>query len=188
MIARREDRGTCPSCRTGSGWLDRRSLLKLGAIGLSGTVLGASFGPGRLLAAGDPKYLLLSCIDDRLTDTVTRYMESRGLRDRYEHVTLAGAALGVNTDRPDSGKAAFWDHLDTAVKQHDIRQVCLLDHRDCDAYKLILGEDLARNPAEETLAHGKVMKGLAKQIRDKYPQLYTEIRLMALDGSVQLIW
>lgn len=182
------DRRACPSCRATKRHIDRRSLLRLGAIGLSSAVIGSSLAPRRLLAANNPKYLVLSCIDDRLTDNVSRYMDSRGLRDRYQHVALAGAALGAYSDRLDSGKAAFWDNLETAIKQHDIRQVCLLDHRDCDAYKVILGADLAMDPAEETLVHGKVMKDLAKQIRDKYPHLYTEIRLMALDGSVQTIW
>jgi carbonic anhydrase len=33
-----------------------------------------------------------------------------------------------------------------AVDLHHIHQVIVMDHRDCGAYKVILGEDFAKDP------------------------------------------
>jgi hypothetical protein len=50
-------------------------------------------------AAGATDALLLSCMDFRLMDDIERYMSGRKLRDRYDHVVLAGASLGALTDK-----------------------------------------------------------------------------------------
>ena len=43
--------------------------------------------------------LVLNCMDYRLVDSVARYMDARGLHNRYDQVTLAGAAIGVGSGR-----------------------------------------------------------------------------------------
>ncbi len=63
----------------------------------------------------------------------------------------------------------------------------MLDHRDCGAYKVILGEDLAKDPAKETAAHSMQLKHLGRLIKEKYPSLEVELLLMALDGKVEVI-
>ena len=72
----------------------RRNFLKLAALG-GGVSLFGSFVPATAQAAGGTDVLLLSCMDYRLVDETERYMSGRGLRDKYDHVILAGAALGA---------------------------------------------------------------------------------------------
>lgn len=158
-------------------------------------VLGAALGMGILLApsvtwANEPVHdveaLLLTCMDYRLTGEVCEWMDGRGLSEDYDHVVLAGAALGATTDKYPAWSAAFWDHLGLAVKLHKIKRVIVLDHRDCGAYKQILGEDLRNNPERELKVHSEWLYKLREQIakRQLNPRLEVELALMSLDGSV----
>ena len=131
--------------------------------------------------------LLLTCMDFRLANEIEAYMTARGLRDRYDHVVLAGASLGALNDRFPAWSEVFWQHLDLAIELHEVHRVMVLDHRDCGAYKVVLGEDFGKMPEKETQIHAETLMTLRKQILAKYPQLAVETYLMALDGSVQQI-
>src|SRR5262245_8939689 len=75
--------------------LRRRTLLRSAALTGAGLALAATLPPRLALAAGTAQALLLNCIDYRLTDSVTAYMQARGLARNYDQVVLAGAALGA---------------------------------------------------------------------------------------------
>jgi carbonic anhydrase len=138
-----------------------------------------------LHAAGQTEALLLSCMDFRLVDDTARYMASRGMTDKYDHIILAGAALGALTEKFPAWNQTFWDHVGVAIDLHKIHKVLVLDHRDCGAYKVILGEDFAKDPVKETAIHATQLKRLGKLIQEKYPALAVELLLMALDGKVE---
>jgi hypothetical protein len=132
-------------------------------------------------------------MDYRLTDETAQYFQhDMGLKDKYDYVILAGASLGVNnTKYPNWGKT-FWEHLDTAIALHGIHEVIILDHRNCGAYKLLLGKDFpadsnAAQIKEETAIHKDQLDTLAKSIHEKYPNLSVETLLMSLDGHVEHI-
>ena len=40
-------------------------------------------------------YLLVTCIDFRLIDKVTRFMHNRGLKDKYDELIVTGVSLGI---------------------------------------------------------------------------------------------
>lgn len=94
---------------------------------------------GRRHPAPKKNVLLLSCMDSRLLDDTVQFMASYNLTNRYDHIALAGAALGVNTGV--SGKSSwgdvFFDHLAIAVNLlgRKISEVFILEHRNCGAYK-----------------------------------------------------
>lgn len=137
--------------------------------------------------SGHTDALLLSCMDYRLVHETERYMANRGLRNKYDHVILAGAALGAITDKYPSWNQTFLDHLEVAIKLHSIKKVIILDHRDCGAYKVILGEDFSKDPVKEKLIHTDKLSALANVIKSKYPELEIELHLMDLSGSVEKI-
>jgi hypothetical protein len=62
-----------------------------------------------------------------------------------------------------------------------------MDHRDCGAYKVILGEDFAKDAKKETVVHTTYLKKLSAAIKEKYPKMEVELLLMALDGKVDVI-
>lgn len=164
----------------------RRQFLQSIALG-GGAALLSTLPATRARAAGHTDALLLSCMDYRLTEKMVDYMDQRGLHDRYDHVILAGASLGVLTDRmPDWGKT-FWQHLDIAIELHSIHKVIVLDHRDCGAYRVFLGPAAVETPAAELAVHTDHLTRLGGMIRSKHQQLEVELGIMALDGSVQTI-
>jgi hypothetical protein len=166
----------------------RRQFLRTLTIG------GAVVGGGLLFPSAEPhaaegtaEALLLSCMDYRLTDQTVRYMSGRGLKDKYDQIILAGAALGALTDKFSAWSQTFWDHVAVARDLHKIRKVLVLDHRDCGAYKVILGEDFAKDPAKETAIHADQLRRLGTMIHEKYPALEVELLLMVLNGRVEVI-
>ena len=130
----------------------RRAFVRV----LAGSAAAAGLGlHSTIVRADETDALLLSCIDYRLIDETERYMTGRGLRNKYDQVILAGAALGALTGKYPAWGTTFWDHLGLAIQLHQIRKVMLMDHRDCGAYKLVLGEDLGKDPGREKTVHGR---------------------------------
>lgn len=144
--------------------------------------------PGdRAGAAGKVDALLLTCMDYRLLDDTARYMNERGLRGRYDQVILAGASLGAVTSKYPAWNETFWQHLDLAIQLHGVHQVIVMDHRDCGAYRLILGEDLSTDAAREKAVHAKYLDELRRQIRARHADLQVELLLINLKGAVEKI-
>ncbi|MBY0431988.1 MAG: twin-arginine translocation signal domain-containing protein [Rhodospirillales bacterium] len=173
------ERGTPPD-------LSRRGFVRLAALGGGAALFGFS-PPAEASSGHGIEALLLSCMDFRLLDHIVRYMDGRGLTHQYDHVILAGASLGALNDQFPAWGKTFWDHLDVSIKLHEIKKVMIMDHRDCGAYKVILKQDLAGDPARETQVHSGQLRNLAGQVKAKYPQLGVELLLMGLDGKVESI-
>lgn len=128
--------------------------------------------------------LLLSCMDLRLIGKIVTYMDERNLTNRYDHVILAGAALGVvHPANPHWGQT-FWDHLALARELHDAAEVHILEHRDCGAYRKLLGIDLSGEPDAEAQKHAEVAHSLRTLINLNHPSLTVRCSLMDLQGRV----
>lgn len=137
---------------------------------------------------GNTEALLLSCIDYRLTNETENYMSSRGLAHNYDHVMLAGASLGAHNKKFPNWEQTFLDQVDVAINLHHIHKVIVMDHRDCGAYKVILGyEALDKEPTKETSIHKEQMESLTDIIQEKHPDLDVEMLLMGLDGKVEKV-
>jgi len=167
--------------------LDRRGFLKTALAGMGLAAVGLS-GFGQIVrAAGGTDAMLLSCMDYRLMDDVVKYMDGRKMKDKYDHVILAGASLGAQTDKYPAWGRTFWDHLGVALELHHIKKVIVMDHRDCGAYKVFLGTDFGKDPKAETEIHAKHLKSLASAIKSKHSSLEVELLLMDLKGKVEKI-
>ncbi|HVK08938.1 MAG TPA: hypothetical protein VM597_09205 [Gemmataceae bacterium] len=143
--------------------------------------------------------LLLGCMDLRLLDETLAFMNRDNLTNRYDHVILAGAALGaLGGLRPEHGhwRKTFFDHLEVAVALHSIQDVYIMEHRACGAYGKFLGtygqfgdtpEELARETAAHRKYAGLLTAELAKWSEEqKYP-LRVRSFLMDLRGGVMLL-
>src|SRR5438874_12382645 len=127
--------------------------------------------------------LLLTCFDYRLPALITGFIAERGLGGKYDHVAMAGAALGVTADRFPAWDVAFRQHIELAIQLHGIRRLMVMDHRDCAAYRQILGADAVADPEKELAIHAFTMGVLRDRIKLRFPQLEVELLLIALDGS-----
>lgn len=188
MVAPRSDE---PNHRRAFG---RRRFLELaGTAGAAALVTtGLNLGLTRvptLFAAGGPdvEALVLSCMDFRLVNEVGFLLNEHGLVNKYDQVILAGATLGVATDKYPAWSETFWSHLDLAIKLHGVKRVIAVDHRDCGAFKLVFNKDFAKTPDEETQIHTKVMTDFRDLVKRKQPAVEVELLLMWLDGHVQPI-
>jgi hypothetical protein len=163
--------------------MSRRRAMQAVALG-GGVALMSTLVPGVTRAGGHTEMLLLTCMDYRLTHEIEAYMEARGLAHKYDHVVLAGASLGALNDRFPAWADVFWTHLDLAIQLHQVHRVMILDHRDCGAYKMILGEAAVKDADAELKAHVKQLYAVRAAILARKPELEVEIGLMALDGKV----
>ncbi len=107
-------------------------------------------------------------MDLRLIDDLVPFMEGDNLTNRYDQLVFAGSALGVIQQDHQSWYDVFFQHLDIAVKLHEIQDVYIMEHRHCGAYAKFLGKkgeygDSARELKREEKEHRKY----AFQLRDK---------------------
>lgn len=171
----------------------RRRFLELagtaGAAALISTGLNMSLTrvPSLFAAGGSVEALVLSCMDFRLVNEVGFLLNEHGLVNKYDQMILAGATLGVATDKYPAWADTFWNHLDLAIKLHSVKRVIAVNHRDCGAFKLVFGKDYGKLPDEETEIHTKVMTDFREQVKKKQPNIEVELLLMWLDGHVQPI-
>lgn len=123
--------------------------------------------------------------------------------NRYDHVILAGAsfgALGAPGAKDREGnpvdythwKQTFEDHLATAFDLHGIKDVYILEHRNCGAYRALLGKEFNDDQAdEEEACHRKYADLLKKWIENWAKQAGTKLGvksfLMDLRGRVTLL-
>jgi hypothetical protein len=77
----------------------RRRFLRFALLGGGVGLLASGWPRQTASAAGEVQALLLSCMDYRLVDKTGRYMAGRGLRNKYDHIILAGASLGALTEK-----------------------------------------------------------------------------------------
>lgn len=164
--------------------LTRRGFLHQTALG-AGAAMFMAFAPKAVLAAGGTDVLLLSCMDYRLLDKLGKFMASRGLTDHYDHVILAGASLGVLNQKNISWGQTFWEHVDVAIKLHHIKKIMVVDHRDCGAYKVFMGDEHAKSSEAEFAVHAGQMRTLRHAINRRFSSLSVELFLMDLSGKVE---
>lgn len=150
--------------------------------------------------------LLLTCMDLRLMDNIIQFMDHDGLANRYDHVILAGASLGAlggpgvkdclgHTTDFRHWKSTFKDHLEIAWKLHHIKDVYLLEHRDCGAYREFLGKEGDFDDDqydEEEECHHHYASLLADQIECWANEMGAKLRikafLMDLRGNAKLMF
>lgn len=122
--------------------------------------------------------LVLSCLDFRYIDRYTQFLDDMGLCKRYDQYICTGAELGVLTNELYS--KVFLDHVDIAIKLHDIREILLFSHEDCGAYKLHYGKDTKQ-------LHIKNINLFKQYIDNNYSDMKVTCYLMDICGNVEEI-
>lgn len=174
----------------------RRSFLRVAGLGAGAAIVVSvaarpsaaeelTAGEAAQVKEGTATALMLSCMDYRLTDALVRYMDGRDLANDYDHVILAGAAIGATNQAFADWHPTFWQHLDAAILLHRVGEVIVIDHRDCGAAVIALGAEAVDTPEKEKAAHTAAIAELARQVKDKHPTLGFSGYLMALDGTVE---
>lgn len=127
--------------------------------------------------------LLLTCMDFRFLLTIAEKMKGK----KYDHVVLAGAALGVVGGK-EKWHDTFFDHLGLAIKLHKIHTVIVMEHRDCGAYGPPPGFGLLPpkpDPDEERRVHCQQVEKLRNLIRVYNKDLTFRSFLLAVPPATQ---
>lgn len=161
----------------------RRDFLR----GVAGVGLAAFLAPQLSFAAsGNYEAMLLSCIDPRFQKPVFDRQVKDGLADKYSAFTVAGASIGVVAPAFKAWQETFWENLAASIQLHNIKQVIVVNHRDCGAAKIAYGEAAVATPAAETETHKKALLTFKAELAKRQPKLGSQLGLMALDGKVEL--
>ena len=128
--------------------------------------------------------LLLTCMDFRFLLTIAEKMKGK----KYDHVVLAGAALGVVQDKEPYWGKTFFDHLGLAIELHKIHTVIVMEHRDCGAYGPPPGFGLLPpkpDPDEERRVHCEKVEKLRGLIEKYDDSLKFRSFLLAVPPTTQ---
>ena len=128
--------------------------------------------------------MVLSCIDPRFQDLVSKETAKKGLTNKYSAFTFGGGSIGVVSPTFKKWHQTFWENLDMSVQLHDIKKVIVINHRDCGAAKIAYGAEKIANKEIETETHRSALIQFKNQLKVKQPKLVAELYLMDLDGSV----
>tara|TARA_B100000575_G_C22914707_1_gene530984 strand:+ start:277 stop:672 length:396 start_codon:yes stop_codon:yes gene_type:complete len=128
--------------------------------------------------------MVLSCIDPRFQPIVYNYLKKKKLNRKYSSFTIAGAAIGVTTNKFKKWHTVFWDNFDTSVKLHNIKKLIIINHRDCGVAKIINGKKIF-SKINETKVHKNSFKKIKKIFKKKYPKLGLELKIISLNGKVE---
>ena len=155
-------------------------------LGAAGVGLAALLAPQLSLAASsDNEAMVLSCIDPRFQRLVFERKTKVGLTDNYSAFTIAGASIGVVAPAFKEWHETFWQNLAASVQLHNIKQVIVVNHRDCGAAKIAYGEAAVATPAAETETHKNALLLFKKELATRQPKLGSKLCLMALDGNIE---
>jgi len=161
----------------------RRDFLR----GAAGVGLAAFLAPQLSFAAsGDYEALVLSCIDPRFQRLVFERENAELRTDKYSAFTVAGASIGVVAPAFKAWHVTFWENLAASVQLHNIKQVVVVNHRDCGAAKIAYGEAAVATPAAETETHKNALLTFKAELAKRHPKMGSQLGLMALDGKVEL--
>ncbi len=135
------------------------------------------------MTAHHAKAIVITCMDFRLIDDAVRYLDSIGYNNNYDEFILAGATLGYNQTKFTAWAETLDKHIELAENLHDIKEVIVIDHMQCGAYKIFYNKkEISRE--EEIELHKENFKIFAKTIGTKYPNLKVRTLLMDLDGKI----
>ncbi|WP_041404118.1 carbonic anhydrase [Rickettsia montanensis] len=132
--------------------------------------------------------LLISCVDFRLIDETDKLMKQLGLEDNFDKVSLPGASLALVNDKYTYWGKTIEDTIEILQELHNIKQIVFLDHRECGAYKILIGQEQLNIKEKETAAHAAILNKARDIIKEKFPQLKVYTFLMGLDGVVEQIY
>ena len=135
------------------------------------------------LSAHTAKAIVITCMDFRLIDDAVRYLDRHGYNNNYDEFILAGASLGYNQTTYSAWTETLDTHIGLAQQLHDIKEIIVIDHMNCGAYKILYNKDSLTEDKELAL-HKQNFKIFKNTIKQKYPTLRVRTLLMKLNGEV----
>jgi hypothetical protein len=160
--------------------LSRRGMLGLGLSAATIAVASSAF-------AVDSGYeaMLMKCIDPRFTTNTWAYMSARGWQNNYSQFNIAGGPIGAVAPVFVEWHKTFWDNLEISVKLHNVHRMIGIVHRGCGAAAVAYGDRIATDEAFETATLSEALRAFRTAVKQRQPQLVSELGIMDLNGAVE---
>ncbi len=113
------------------------------------------------------KALVIHCMDFRFIESLRQWLNSVGLKNDYDLVSVAGAAKNIVSPSQSSDRDFLLRQIETSKRLHHISEVYLINHLDCGAYggaKAFSDQNAERNQHVSDLKAAKEI--LQKQFSD----------------------
>ncbi len=112
--------------------------------------------------------LLLRCIDYRLEPKIQEFLKDRNLVGDCDIVSLAGAAKNFT-----SLESTILGHIELAKNLHGIKQVILMNHTNCGAYR----DHTFNSTAEEIQFHKEELQNAKAKVQKAFPDIDVKLAL-----------
>ena len=129
------------------------------------------------------KAMVVTCMDFRLLNNARNVLKDKGYDLSYDQFVIAGVSLGFLQPDYTWGKSLI-DHIKMSIKLHGIKEVILIDHLDCGAYKTFIKDLKPENEREE---HVKNLKKAVDELSKEFKDLKFTKWILSLDGKVEVI-
>ena len=136
------------------------------------------------LHAHNAKAFVVTCMDFRLLKDAEKHLIQRGYDVNYDQFVLAGVSLGyLQKTYSDWGKALV-EHINISHSLHHIKEIILIDHLDCGAYKTFL-PDLKKE--DEYREHVKNLFEAEVALKKEFKNLIIKKWILHLEGDLDEI-
>ncbi|MFN3383773.1 MAG: carbonic anhydrase [Archaeoglobaceae archaeon] len=125
---------------------------------------------GLPMAAKECVALVIACMDYRFQAPMYAWLNDIGLEGRYDLICFPGASKELDQK--------ILDLVRLAVELHKIREVYVVHHEDCGAYRLA-----GFQKEQELHAQLEDMKKAKKRILERYPQLKVRLWFLRLNSK-----
>lgn len=125
---------------------------------------------------------LIRCMDFRLGSAIRDYMQSNGLYDDTDVISIAGAAKDLNDQSMGDAVAG---QIGLSAKLHSINTIILMNHTDCGGYG---GRSAFEGVDAEREHHLKELNAAKEKLTGEYPDVTIRLALADIrdDGSVNI--
>ena len=130
------------------------------------------------------KAIVITCMDFRLLDHARNYLIKKGYEHAYDHFVLAGVSLGFLQNHNVCWGHSLIDHIKMSQKLHDTKEVILIDHMDCGAYKTLIN---GLKPEREREEHIKNLNKAVEELKKIIPNTIFYKWILSLNGNVEEI-
>jgi len=120
--------------------------------------------------------LVIQCLDYRFQSATRRFLLAKGLKDKYDLVSIAGSAK----DLLGKDKSYILKQIEISVRLHGIKEVYLIHHLDCGAYG---GRQAFKNIKTEKARHLSNLAKAKKIINKKFPRLKVKRVIASFIGN-----
>ncbi len=119
--------------------------------------------------------VVISCLDFRFQSGLRRFLVSRGRKDNYDLLSVAGSAK----DLSGTNRGYILKQIEISCLLHGVKEVYLIHHLDCGAYG---GSQSFKNLKDEKSRHLADLVLAERIICKKFPHLIIKKYLAELSG------